>query len=281
MKHRKLIMISLSLMLFLLGCQDRPDQSNNHAPTVENEETIADEDDREEINDSTEVDSSEDSEIDDKDKEPLYQVNQSNWVIEPLDEKTDSKVALLTIDDAPDEYALEMAYTLKELEAPAIFFVNGHFIQSEEKQDLLKEIHELGFIIGNHTYNHANLSEISEQEQEAEIVELNDLIEEITGERPKFFRAPFGVNTDYSKEIAAQEGMVLMNWTYGYDWESEYMEPEALADIMINTEYLTEGANLLMHDRAWTAEALTKIVEGLREQGYELVDPSLIDVSDR
>src|SRR5690606_37596329 len=105
----------------------------------------------------------------------------------------------------------------------------------------------------------------------------SDLVEEIIGERPQFFRAPHGVNTDFSREVVEEEGMVLMNWSFGCDWEQQYMEAEALADIMVNTEFMRNGANLLMHDRAWTAEALPAIVEGLNEKGYDFIDPNEIE----
>ena len=67
-----------------------------------------------------------------------------------------------------------------------------------------------------------------------------------------------------------------MNWTYGYDWEKQYRDPDSLADIMVNTPYLTNGANLLMHDREWTSAALPKIVEGLRAKGFGFIDPKTI-----
>lgn len=208
--------------------------------------------------------------------EKLYQVDPDTSEITPIDEGIDSSVALITIDDAPDEYAVEMAHTLKELDAPAIFFVNGMFIESEEGQANLKEIHDLGFAIGNHTYNHPNLGETSAENTELEIVDTSDLIEEVIGERPQFFRAPFGVNSETLIEVAKNEGMTVMNWTYGYDWEPEYQEAGALAEIMTQTEVLSDGANLLMHDRQWTKDALPDIVTGLRDQGYTLVDPETI-----
>jgi peptidoglycan/xylan/chitin deacetylase (PgdA/CDA1 family) len=173
------------------------------------------------------------------------------------------KVVLLTIDDAPDKNALTMANTLKALNVKAIFFVNGHFIDTPEEGEVLKQIHQMGFPIGNHTYHHKSLKEQSEEQQREEIIGLNDRIEELIGERPKFFRAPFGMNTDYSKKLAAEEKMLLMNWTYGYDWEKDYQSKEALADIMVNTPLLRNGANLLMHDREWTSAALEDIVKWL------------------
>jgi peptidoglycan/xylan/chitin deacetylase (PgdA/CDA1 family) len=210
--------------------------------------------------------------------EPLYKINEANWSVESIQDGNE-KVVLLTIDDAPDKFGLQMAELLKELGVKAIYFVNGHFIDSPEEQKILKDIYNLGFPIGNHTWNHKNLKELSDEQQYEEIVKLNDEIEAITGERPKFFRAPFGSNTDYARELAKQEGMVLMNWTYGYDFMKDYMTKEAITDIMINTPLLTNGANLLMHDREWTYLALGDIVKGLKQKGYEIVDPELIETT--
>lgn len=224
--------------------------------------------------DGTEEPEVEEVEVVEEVSEPLYELT-ANWSLKPIG-VANPKVVLLTIDDAPDKRALEMAKTLKELNAPAIFFVNGHFIDTVEEKAVLKEIHDMGFSIGNHTKTHANLKQISEEQQKEEILAVSDNIEEIIGERPKFFRAPFGVNTDFSKALVKEDGMLLMNWSYGYDWEKKYMEATALADIMVNTELLRDGSNLLMHDRQWTADALKGIVEGLRAKGYELIDPATI-----
>lgn len=300
MKRNKIIIV-LSLFMALvifLGCQEPTKEANDDEQTNqaelnqdadknsdEDEPTIEDED----SDDSSAVNGKEDvvAEEPEEEQEPLYQINQSNWAVEPISEDADENVVLLTFDDTPEKYGLDIAHILDELDAPAIFFVNGHFIQTEEQQDMLREIHELGFAIGNHTYTHPNLGEISEEEQRKEIVELNDLIEEVIGERPRFFRAPHGVNTDFSEQLVEEEGMVLMNWTYGYDYFEPYMDAEKLAEAMITGEgpevdvdysLLRPGANLLMHDREWTKDALADIVTGLREQGYEMVDPDLIQI---
>ena len=204
-----------------------------------------------------------------------YEINENNWSITPIG-GANPKVVLLTIDDAPDQHALQMAKDLKELNAPAIFFVNGHFLDTPEEKETLKQIYDMGFTIGNHTYSHSSLRDLSPEEQKEEILSVNDLVQSIIGERPKFFRAPFGQNTDYSRQLAAEEKMSLMNWTYGYDWEKKYQNKEAITDIMVNSPFLNNGANLLMHDRTWTSEALTDIVNGLRDKGYETLDPNRI-----
>jgi peptidoglycan/xylan/chitin deacetylase (PgdA/CDA1 family) len=213
--------------------------------------------------------------VEEEKQEILYELNPANWTFKPIGD-ANPKVVLITIDDAPDKYAVEMATTLKELNAPAIFFVNGHFLDSEKGKADLKAIQDMGFLIGNHTQTHANLKNSSEEQQKEEILKVNETVEAITGEKPKFFRAPFGVNTDFSRALVQSEGMLLMNWTYGYDWEKQYMDSAKLTDIMLNTEFLTNGANLLMHDRKWTAEALRGIVEGFREKGYDFIDPHTI-----
>jgi peptidoglycan/xylan/chitin deacetylase (PgdA/CDA1 family) len=189
----------------------------------------------------------------------------------------EEKIVLLTIDDAPNKNSLTMAKTLFDLKVKAIFFVNGHFIDTPEEGEVLRQIHQMGFPIGNHTFNHKTLKDLTEEQQRQEIVGLNDRIEELIGERPRFFRAPFGINTEYSKQVAAEEKMLLMNWTYGYDWEKEYQSKEALADIMVNTPLLRNGANLLMHDRDWTSEALGDIVKGLQNKGFIIADPNLVE----
>ncbi|MEA3318878.1 MAG: polysaccharide deacetylase family protein [Bacillota bacterium] len=292
--------LSASLLLLLVACgqngqvEKEQDSSATDAHTEENDSVVKEEekdvpvskteDPIEEPEEET-VSSDEEEEEQDSGKEdqvqenqpqePQYVVNPITSAIEPLG-GANSEVVLLTIDDAPDRYALEMATILKELEVKAIFFVNGHFLETKEEQEVLKTIYEMGFPIGNHTMTHKSLRQLTEEEQYEEIVMLSDRIEEITGERPRFFRAPFGTNTDYAIDLVKQEGMIPMNWTYGYDWEADYMDAEALADIMVNTEFLNSGANLLMHDREWTKDALAEIVKGLQAKEYEILDPDLI-----
>ena len=270
---KQIIYILGALLLVLSACSDRDVDAK-----PENRDEKSSEPDVEIIDKSTVEDF---EEIEEEEvTEPLYEVNPATYAIEPIG-SANNKVVLLTIDDAPDKWALDMAKTLKSLDAPAIFFVNGHFIDTNEEKLVLKEIHELGFMIGNHTKTHADLKQLSEEQQTEEILAVSDTVEEIIGERPVFFRAPFGSNTDYSRALALKDGMLLMNWSFGYDWEKKYMDVDALADIMVNTDLLRDGANLLMHDREWTAGALEKIVLGLREKGYEFVDPGTIKVPEK
>lgn len=269
---------------FLLGgCSDETAQEPETAQEQSAQtdvEDVASEQSSSEQSDIEEEKNAEEQELEEQDAEqatePRYRINPQNSQVEPIGDANEQAV-LITIDDAPDTYSLEMAKTLKELGVPAIFFVNGHFLDTDEEQQTLSEIHDMGFAIGNHTNTHVNLKQSTESVQQDEIVSLNERVEAITGEVPKFFRAPFGVNTDFSKALAEEQGMVRMNWTYGYDFMQGYMEPEALTEIMVNAPELNNGGNLLMHDREWTKEALPQIIEGLRDKGYEFVDPDEIE----
>ncbi|WP_285766457.1 polysaccharide deacetylase family protein [Peribacillus sp. SI8-4] len=268
----KVLVLLASVAILLIACNSQESEhvEKEKHKSVETAASIPDESQQEK-----EQDEGTQMNVQEKVK-PEYRINQETWSFDPIAD-ADPKVVLLTFDDAPDKYSLEIAKTLHRLKVPAIFFVNGHFLENDENKAMLKEIHELGFPIGNHTYSHVNLKELPEQEQDREIVKLNNLVEGIIGERPKFFRAPFGSNTDHSKKVAKEEKMLVMNWTYGYDWEKEYQNKNALTEIMLNSPYLGNGANLLMHDRKWTNEAIEDIVKGFQKKGYKMLDPQLIE----
>ncbi len=278
--------MALALLLFAAACstnagsessnETSESQQANDSKTKTNEKASNEESNANKQADSKEEDQTEEeATAEEASAEPEYRMNEA-FGFDPINDAP-AEAVLLTFDDSPDKHAVDMAKELKEMGAPAIFFVNGHFIDTDEEKARLKEIYDMGFEIGNHTMTHSNLKDLSEEEQREEIVKLNDMIEEVTGERPKFFRAPFGSNTDFSKSLAKQENMLVMNWTYGYDWVKEYQDKNAIADIMVNSPYLKNGANLLMHDRDWTAAALGDIVSGLRDKGYQMIDPDEIE----
>lgn len=284
-KPKMLIALGALPLLVLSACGDNESEETaaevdgTDEPVEEVETDIEDDVDDELESDDENDNADEEVEEEPEDLEPQYTWNQEAGVFESIGD-AQSEAVLLTIDDAPDNHAVEMAEILHNLDVSAIFFVNGHFLTTEEQEEELLQIIDYGHAIGNHTMGHPDLQTLSEEEQYEEIVGLNDVIEDISGERPDFFRAPFGLNTDYTRELAKDEEMLLMNWTYGYDWESDYLEAEPLADVMVNTELLRNGANLLMHDREWTKDALEDIVLGIEEKGYRFIHPDEIALED-
>lgn len=274
MKKAILSTVLISTLL-LSACQDEaassPEDSNDVEATTEEVETTEDDTAAEEEVVEEEVEEEEDLAY-------KYEINPNIFSVEPIDGETaeDEKLVLLTFDDAPYGNSLQIAETLQDRGVSAIFFVNSMYMEDEEGYEAIQQLHDMGFEIANHTHTHAKLDDYSEESQRDEILTTNDIIEEATGERPRFFRAPHGIMTEYSKQVVAEEEMTWMNWSFGYDWEVQYQDADALADITLNTELLGNGTNILMHDRDWTAAAVPAIVDGLLDQGFTIVDPKLI-----
>lgn len=102
--------------------------------------------------------------------------------------------AILTIDDAPEKVHREMTDYLLEKNINAVFFIIGE--PAETKRESLIYALQKGFYIGNHTYTHANLSELSYEDAIAEIEKcekvVDSLYEEAGVERKyKLFRFPY------------------------------------------------------------------------------------------
>ena len=197
-----------------------------------------------------------------------------------MDEFQSQDVLLFTFDDAPnlpESDTLRIAETLKELDVNAIFLVNGMYLETEEGRQIARQVHEMGFELGNHTFGHPNLRELSYEDQYFELNRTNELIAEVTDGAPvRWMRPPFGLFDMDTILICNELGMQLMTWSFGYDWMDEYFNGPQLAEVSLNNDYLRSGANILMHDLPWTADAVRDMANGYRDQGYHIVDPYLI-----
>ncbi len=200
-----------------------------------------------------------------------------SYILRPKDEAADpKKVVLLTFDDGPKEEAtlVSMLDALDRHGAKAIFFLNGY--RAERKPELVKLIHERGQTIGNHSWDHVDLKKESQEEMEKQIDDVQSFVRELTGETPAFFRPPFGSGGDAVKRKAKDAGMLYMTWSNGSrDWEKGFDEPRKVIDSVL--EQLHPGSNILMHELAWTAEALDELLTELERLEYGFLDPARID----
>lgn len=202
-----------------------------------------------------------------------FVVHPRNYFVYPVleeDEQFEEPFVLLTFDDTPTGDATEQILdTLDRYDAKAIFFVNGHY--AAQNVELLKRIQERGHLIGNHTWWHISIRKEDPETVREEIVGLNDFLEEQLGERPVYFRPPYGQNSDVSLRILQEEGMQTMNWSNGsLDWELD--TPEEIVDKVLSD--LQSGDNILFHDKQITAEALDQILSEIQKQGYRFVLPT-------
>lgn len=183
------------------------------------------------------------------------------------------KVAMLTFDDGPHpKHTDTVLAALKRENVKALFFVTGY---GAKNRDVLERIYRDGHTIGVHTMTHPNMTKLSAEQMRQEIEPLIAIIEQVTGQKPKYFRPPFGAYNDELRKLLKEYNMELVNWTNGsLDWEGTdadgHKDPnKVVADVM---KQLHPGANILMHDiHRHTGEALPELIQQIRAEGYEFV----------
>lgn len=277
----------LLLILILVACSNNNNVPANEQPPANGpsdiEQSADDENEDDGSNGETDAENGVNDDIVEEEQtedeaatvEITYYMN-GIYDIKPIDPDGDEKVVLLTFDDGPkaEDTVNDMLDVLDKHEAKAIFFVNGHRIVNNP--DLLVLIHERGQIIGNHTWQH--LSDLPSQPHEVidrEIDDVQDIIEELTGERPGFFRPPHGSSNEYMRQKVKDEGMLFMTWSASADdWMTEYRTTETIVPRVM--EQLRAGSNILMHEQTWTIEALDTLLTTITEAGYSFVDPRAI-----
>ena len=278
----KKLPILLLTGLLLAGCagneQENGDGPQEQATSSESSEANNTNDGE----DAESIDQDEDTNEETDNQVANYYIDPEISSVLPANEDANPNVVLATVDDVPRKLPETPTSSVEEAQAMAdrgiygIFFVNGMYLQGEDGEEgrqALKEIADMGHVIGNHTLTHYSLDQVPDEETlRHEIIGNQDIIEEVIGYRPQFFRPPHGIEAPGLEGILEEENMVSMNWSYGFDWDENYSDPATLADVMVNTEFLSPGANLLMHDLTWTNEAMPAILDGIQAKGYEFVD---------
>lgn len=278
----KRIPVLLLTGLLLAGCagneHENGDGSQEQATTSESSEA----NNIKGGEDGESIDQDEDTNEETANQVANYYIDPEISSVLPANEDANPNIVLATVDDVPRKLPGTPTSSVEEAQAMAdrgvygIFFVNGMYLQGEDGEEgrqALKEIADMGHVIGNHTLTHYSLDQVPDEETlRHEIIGNQDIIEEVIGYRPQFFRPPHGIETPELEGILEEENMMSMNWSYGFDWDENYSDPATLADVMVNTEFLSPGANLLMHDLTWTSEAMPAILDGIRAKGYEFVD---------
>ncbi|MEB3102794.1 polysaccharide deacetylase family protein [Ferviditalea candida] len=207
---------------------------------------------------------------------PAYYMN-SSYFIKPLDEKGNRKVVLLTFDDGPKKKEMvdQMLDVLDKHHAKAIFFVNGYRVK--ENPELLKEIHDRGQTIGNHSWDHIDLSKLPKEKIEQQIGDVQSIVKQLTGETPVFFRPPFGTGKGFVKEVAKEHHLLFMTWSNGsLDWADNKENPQGVIQSVL--DQLNPGSNILMHELPWTVQALDELLSKLEQKEYGFVDPKAIEI---
>lgn len=158
---------------------------------------------------------------------------------------------------------------LKKHDAPATFFVVGHFLESAP--DMVKRMVEEGHTVGNHTYHHPDMSKIADAKVFGEEMDdVRDLYREITGEEmPMYYRPPQGKYSISNLQMAKDMGYATFFWSLAYvDWnvDSQPSHEEAFEKL---TKRIHPGAIVLLHNTSKTnGEILDELLTRWEDMGY-------------
>ncbi|KAF3469910.1 polysaccharide deacetylase family protein [Streptomyces sp. Tu 3180] len=183
------------------------------------------------------------------------------------------RVMVLTFDDGPDpRYTPDILDTLARYEVRAMFFVCGEMVVHH--QDLLARMADEGHVVGNHTWSHPLLTSLSRGRIRSEMERTCDAIEAAYGERPEWFRAPYGAWNRAAFQIGAELGMEPLAWTVdSLDWT----EPGTRTIVDRVEGGAAPGVVVLSHDaggdRSQSVRALRAYLPELLDSGYRITVP--------
>lgn len=183
---------------------------------------------------------------------------------------TDEKVIYLTFDCGYENGNTEpILDALKKHNAPATFFVVGHYLESAP--ELVKRMVEEGHTVGNHTYHHPDMSKISDKASfQKEMDDVKSLYKEITGqELAMYYRPPQGKYSATNLQMAKDLGYSTFFWSLAYvDWnvDKQPSHQEALDKLC---RRIHPGAIVLLHSTSKTnGEIMDELLTKWEEMGY-------------
>lgn len=180
---------------------------------------------------------------------------------------------MLTFDDGPHpEYTPHILDTLAEYGVRAMFFVCGEMVVENKK--LLARMADEGHVVGNHTWTHPLLTTLGRKEIRWEMERTSDAIVDAYGERPQWFRAPYGAWNRAAFQLGAEMGMEPMAWTVD---TTDWMEPGTDTIVHRVESGAAPGVVVLSHDaggdRSQSVRAIRRYLPYLLDSGYHLTVP--------
>ncbi len=184
--------------------------------------------------------------------------------------KDDSNIYLTFDEGYENGYTPKILDALKEADVKAVFFVTMPYVKSEP--ELVQRMIDEGHVIGNHSVNHLNMTELSLEEAREEIMGLHTYVKEHFNYEMFLFRNPEGAISEKALAAAQSVGYQSTLWSFAYaDWDpANQMEPsEALAMAL---DALHPGAIYLLHAVSSTNAAIvTDFVAEAQARGYSFV----------
>jgi len=203
----------------------------------------------------------------------------------------DKKVAL-SFDDGPDpEWTPKILDILKRYNVKGTFFMIGEV--AEDYVGVMQRVYREGHEIGNHTWSHPDISEISNRQVDLELNLTERLFASKLGVQPLYFRPPYSIDQEPDtndqaapvEKIQALGYVIIGNKIDTNDWdEHPRKSPQEITDSVfqqiedMKTRPWNRGSVILLHDgggdRSATIAALPVLIEALKARGYEIVPVS-------
>ncbi len=179
-------------------------------------------------------------------------------------------VVALTFDDGPSQYTEKIIRVLEEHEVNATFFILGNKVVAY--QDILKRSVQNGNELGNHSYNHKWLSQLSTGELVDQIDKTQKIIQERIGYTPRYLRPTYGSVTN---RVRNNTNLEIALWTVDTrDWKIHNID----RIVERATKNIEDGDIILMHDiYERSMEALKEIIPELKKRGFQFVTISELE----
>lgn len=180
------------------------------------------------------------------------------------------KCIALTFDGNPGEPTDLLLDLLAEYKAPSTFFLEGRRIH--KFPDVVRRIAKDGHEIGDHTWTHAVLTDVSDAQIRDELRRTARAISGLTGTEPTLMRPPQGRTDDRVSKVSKELGMAQVLWTVtAKDYETD--------NTALITERVLDGVDrdgiILLHPlHKGTVPAMPSILKALSKQGYTFVTVS-------
>ncbi len=180
----------------------------------------------------------------------------------------------LTFDDGPDDlYTPRMLDVLARLRVQATFFVTGQHARRYPTvtQRIVDEGHELG----NHGYNHADLTRLPLAQMRWQLEQTDEILERFAGRPPRVFRPPYGARNSQLIKLTSQMGLRVVMWSVdSQDWRGK--SGQAILDNELTN--VASGSIILRHsaggpgeDLSGSVASLPALITNLRQRGYTFV----------
>jgi peptidoglycan/xylan/chitin deacetylase (PgdA/CDA1 family) len=176
----------------------------------------------------------------------------------------------LTFDDGPGPYTPGILRVLVHTHTPATFFEVGEELRYFSGSTA--EIVRLGDPIGDHTWSHPDMAQLSRRRQQRQLLREAAVIGNEGARFPEMYRPPFGRWDETTLQLLRQDNMLMVLWSVDTDdWE----KPGTKRIVHNALSGARPGAIILLHDgggdRSETVAALPMIIRDLRRRGYRLV----------